>query len=298
MKVNNWIKDPGLLLITTGLLFGMNFPFAKLATQAQIPALIWIMSYSLGATLALAPIFYFQKNWRFPNRRQFLFVAISGPLAFAGPNLLVYFVVPKIGAGYGGIMFALSPVFTVLFGRLLGLSSPGALGYLGILLGLVGVAGITLSTGQFSESGSIYWFLLAMVIPLILAGGNIYRSLAWPEGVSPELIAFWSHSFSFVCYLLMALVLVDESVFTVVSRGSLLVLVQVVIAGLAAPIYFRLQRYGGPVMLSQIGYVSAAVSLIVATVALGERYALISWICAMVIAAGIVVTISSQRKRL
>ena len=67
-----------------------------------------------------------------------------------------------------------------------------------------------------------------------------------------------------------------------------------VVAAMTFPAVFRLQQRGGPVLFSQIGYVAAAVGLIVATIALGERYAPLTWVGAVVIGAGIGITVMSQ----
>lgn len=73
-----------------------------------------------------------------------------------------------------------------------------------------------------------------------------------------------------------------------------LVLPQMLVAGLTFPAYFALQRAGGPVLLSQIGYVAAAVGLAAGTVLLGEVYAPLTWAGAAVVAIGIALTIRAQ----
>lgn len=72
-------------------------------------------------------------------------------------------------------------------------------------------------------------------------------------------------------------------------------LAQILVAGMALPAFFRLQQKGSPVLLSQIGYVAAAVGLIGATMFLGERYSATTWAGAGVIAVGIAITIAAQR---
>jgi drug/metabolite transporter (DMT)-like permease len=64
-------------------------------------------------------------------------------------------------------------------------------------------------------------------------------------------------------------------------------------AGMFA-LYFRLQQVGGPVFLSQIGYVGAAVGLVSGALLLGERYPLTTWLGALVVAAGIALVTYSQ----
>ena len=68
------------------------------------------------------------------------------------------------------------------------------------------------------------------------------------------------------------------------------------VAAMTFPVVFRLQQRGGPVLFSQIGYVAAAVGLIVATIALGERYAPLTWVGAGVIGVGIGITVLAQSR--
>ena len=78
------------------------------------------------------------------------------------------------------------------------------------------------------------------------------------------------------------------------ALAPLAALAQVLVAGMTFPLFFRLQQKGGPVLLSQIGYVAAAVGLIAATFLLGEQYSLMTWVGAAVIAFGVVITIVAQ----
>jgi drug/metabolite transporter (DMT)-like permease len=59
-------------------------------------------------------------------------------------------------------------------------------------------------------------------------------------------------------------------------------------------LFFRLQQVGGPVYLSQIGYVAAAVGLVSGTLVLGERYPAATWLGALVVVAGVALVTWSQ----
>ena len=61
--------------------------------------------------------------------------------------------------------------------------------------------------------------------------------------------------------------------------------------------FFRLQAVGGPVYLSQIGYVAAALGLVAGTVFLGERYQLATWAGAAIIMAGVAMTTRAQARQ-
>jgi drug/metabolite transporter (DMT)-like permease len=65
---------------------------------------------------------------------------------------------------------------------------------------------------------------------------------------------------------------------------------QVLAASLMFLLFFRLQEVGGPVTLSQIGTVAAAVGVGVGSV-MGERYPNIVWLGVAVIATGLACTL-------
>lgn len=99
--------------------------------------------------------------------------------------------------------------------------------------------------------------------------------------------------------MLLAGLLVLEGVrsFGDLSGMPLLVLAQIASASAMFVFFFRLQAVGGPVYLSQIGYVGAAVGLISGTLVLGERYQLLTWLGAAIITIGIVMTTKAQSQK-
>jgi drug/metabolite transporter (DMT)-like permease len=74
------------------------------------------------------------------------------------------------------------------------------------------------------------------------------------------------------------------------------VLLQAAASSLMLPLFFRLQRVGGPVTLSQIGIVAAGVGVGIGSAFLGERYAAIVWIGVAVIVTGVALTVVSRMR--
>lgn len=291
----NMMQAPVVLLLITGTLIGLNFPLGKIAGEAGVSPQIWAMLISLGATLVLLPLLLATRMLALPPPRVLRYSAVSAIVSFVTPNLLVFTVIPQTGAGYAGLMFALSPVFTFLFASLFGLKVPGWLGRIGIAVGLAGAAVVSLSRGIHPDGPALAWLLAALAIPLALAAGNVYRSLDWPEGESPNVLAFWGHAVSGLVFLLLLLLTRGRVSFDEIAPAAGAALAQVVVAGMTFPVFFRLQQLGGPVLLSQIGYVAAAVGLVGATLFLGERYSATTWLGAGVIAVGLSITIAAQR---
>ncbi|MDJ1008613.1 MAG: DMT family transporter [Paracoccaceae bacterium] len=287
------MTSPIFLLLLVGGLGGVNFLLGKLAAEAGIAPVLWALVISAGAAASIAALR--PRCLSLPRGHQIRYVAISGLVSFALANILVYELIPRLGAGYVGLMFALSPVATLALSVLAGTGRPGPLGLAGIAVAFAGAGAIVVSGGETSALPALGLLLLGLAIPLVLAAGNVYRTLDWPEGAAPDSLAVWSH-------LVAALVFI--AVFAArggVPLGQLslapgLVALQVAVAGLTFPAYFRLQRDGGPVLLSQIGYVSAAVGLVGANLILGERYAPLAWAGAGAIALGIALTVTERRR--
>lgn len=282
------------LLLYTGALLGTGLPLGKLAAAAGVPPLVWAMVISAGAAGVLIPVLVLQRRFALPRGRMLRYSAISGVLSFAAINALLFLLIPHVGAGYAGLMFGLAPVTTLAVTVMAGLAMPPRLGVVGIGVGLAGAALVAVTRGGADGAGGVGWPLLGVALPVILAIGNLYRTLDWPEGAHPAALAAWSHVFALLALGLLQLALTGDVPLERLHAVPHLVLPQMLVAGLTFPAYFALQRAGGPVLLSQIGYVTAAVGLATGTLFLGEGYAPLTWAGAAVIAIGIALTIRAQ----
>lgn len=291
------LENPSILLLITGALIGFNFPLGKLGGEAGVSPTLWALLLSVGAACSLFVILLVKRHLVVPRGATARYAVISALISFVVPNILLFSVIPHVGAGYTGLMFALSPVFTLGFAAFCGMQAPNRLGLLGIAAGLVGASVISLTRSMAADAPPLLWLLVALSIPATLAAGNVYRTLKWPDGAQPDALAFWSHLVAIAVYLL--LLLLQEGSVPVGQLGSVpyVAVAQAVVAGLIFPVFFRLQQKGGPVLLSQIGYVSAAVGLLVATILLGERYSDMTWLGAAIVGLGVVLTILAQTRR-
>lgn len=287
------------LLLLAGSLIGLNFPLGKLAVMAGVPPLLWAGVVSFGVLTLLLPVNLYKHLTRQGSQKTNAlqvakYTLISAPISFVAPNLLIYSIMPHLGAGYVGLMFALSPVFTLLFSACLGMKTPGWLGVLGIVIGLAGAIIVNVTQGLQINGPSMIWLVLAVGIPIALATGNIVRSVYWPVDVAPSLLAFSAHSFCCCIYLVMTLVQYHRIPYEYLLPVAHIALAQMMISGVTFNFVYRLQRIGGPILLSQMGYVAAAVGLGTATIFLNESYNTMTWLGALVIGIGIITTIKAQ----
>ena len=291
------MNRPLFLLLGTGAVLGLNFPLGKLAMAAGITPALWAAVISAGAGLAML-FLVTVTEWKNPSRTSTAYFAIvSAFLSYVVPNVLTYTVIPKIGSGLAAIMFALSPVVTALLSVIFRVRPPSLISIFGIVVGLAGAGIIIFSRNTDFSGAAAPWILLALLIPLFLGAGNVYRTVAWPFGASPRKLA--AHTNLAAVPFLAVLVYGQTGTIDVMPLTHIpgLVAMQLVVSTIMFLMFFRLQQVGGPTYLSQIGYVAAAVGVIVGVFYFGETYPRSVWAGAAIIAIGIAFSTLGQAKR-
>ena len=291
------LGSPAALLLVVGALLGLNFPLGKLALAAGVPGLLWATLISLGVSTLLGAWLLLRPRRLAWDARHLRYFAVTAVVSYALPNLLVLAVIPHLGSGLTAMLFTLSPLLTALLSRLAGLRAPSRLEGWGIAIGFAGALAVALARGEAGRPATWGWVALGLLVPLLLAGGNVYRSLDWPPRADATWLAVGSHGVAATLLLAAGAVSGGFDALPALARVPWTAAAQVAAAALMFPLFFRLQAVGGPVLLSQIGTVGAAVGVAVGAGLLGERYPPLVWAGVALIALGIGLTAWARRPR-
>ena len=289
------LQSPALLLLAVGTLLGLNFPLGKLAQAAQVPAVLWAALISLGASSLLGAWLLLRRRPVVCDAQHLRYFVITALVSYALPNLLVLAAMAHLGSGPTAMMFTLSPLFTALLSRLAGLRAPARLEYWGIAIGFAGALLVALARGEAGRPAAWLWVGVGLLIPLLLALGNVYRSLDWPPRADGTWLAVGSHGVAALLLLALCALTGAWRGLPALAGVPWLAAAQVAAAVLMFPLFFRLQALGGPVLLSQIGTVGAGVGVAVGAGLLGERYPPLVWGGVALIALGIGLTVWARR---
>jgi drug/metabolite transporter (DMT)-like permease len=293
--------EPVALLFAAGGFIGLIFPLAKVAGQLGMSPLTYTGLSAAGAALVLHIVAWFAAAPPPIRRTEIGYALIAGQLTFAIPFGTLAAVIPQAGSGVPAILQSLAPLLTLAIVYALGVERPSLWRSAGLAMGFVGVLLILFArgAGEDASGARLLWYLAALVTPLALAFGNVYRSLAWPEGSRPVALARLTMLAASAGLLLLAGLFqvsrLSGPALAGLQEGWSLILLQSLVTGIGYAFFFRLQQVGGPIYLSQISYVNTGVGVIFAVAAFHETLPFSAWIAIPLIFAGIaLVTLTSK----
>jgi drug/metabolite transporter (DMT)-like permease len=263
------------LLLGTGVLFGLGIPLSQLGAQHGVDVVAFALWPTLAAALGLAALGWFRHGPLKINARLLRFGLLAGTFGHAVPASAGYWLARETGAGFAAMAYTMPPVLTLAISLMLRLEQPLARRIGAVALGLAGAVLLVTGRGVSDEVGVLSIAILVL-IPLSIAGANVYRSRHLPKAVPTEWLA--------------ALMLLSSAGVLAASsslHGSLALPLRIdaliwpafqTIAMIAAYLlFFALQRKAEPVTVSFVGYVSMATGIAVAALGFGEHLPAIVW---------------------
>lgn len=277
-----------LLLLCVGTLLGSTFALAKLLAVGGMPPLSIAFWQNFGAGLLLGLAAWFQGKPPALNLRLARYYLIAGLVSMAFPFGLGYLLVEEIGASILSFVVTFPSLLTYIIVRRLGLEPANRNRLIGFVIGLTGLSILFLSRPIDGDGASVTALLLSLLVPVSLALGNVYRTVAWPPGAQPLQLAAGMVLGAALLLLGVILAVEDLALPRLALRSSdawLFALMPV--AALGYGLFFRLQRIGGPVYLSQIGYVIAVTGVVLGIGIFGEHLGLGGWVALAIVFLGL-----------
>ncbi|MCV0428202.1 MAG: DMT family transporter [Roseibium sp.] len=262
-------EKPLVLMLVVGSFLAVSTVFAKSAPSLgwhPLALLQWsILGGALGLFLATRLVGRARgarvREQNGSTHKQLLTYLVVTGLLFIAPNMIAVVAAPKVGAGFVSLCFAFPLVLTYAIAVALRLELLTVLMGSGVLLGVAGGVLLAVSGADLSADASL-WSVIALLIPVFLAAGNIYRTWKWPKGARPVDLALGMMAVGFVALTLFTVawgIPIVPASWTYPAVG--LLVAQMTVFGLQYGLYFRLQQTAGPVYLSQIGSVAAVMGL-------------------------------------
>ncbi len=273
-------------LLATGTLLALSTILAKLATRVGLSPVAFLAWSCLGAACVLLGLALARGHLPKLNARTVEYALVAATVSFAAPNLLFYSAIPHVGVSFVALAIAFPPLFTYLGALALRVERFSIVRAGGVALALAGAAYIAVLKLN-APSGASGWIIAVLAGPILLAIGNLYRTLRWPKGARPDALAAIMLAAAAGMLLVVGLVPGFSLGVPPTLGAALLIGAQIATFAAQFAIFFILQKRGGPVYISLLGAVAATVGVPVAILLLGEAPPAGLAIGGLLIAAGI-----------
>ena len=261
-------------LIAGGALLGVSTNMAKYAGTVGLTPLAFVFWSITGAALLLLALAVFRRQLPPITKPSVEYYLVAALVSVAGSNLIFFSAIPQVGASFVALVITLPPLLTYVGALLLKMERFDPIRALGVLAALAGAA-VLAANKLNTPNASAFWILVTLCGPVLLAIGNLYRTLRWPTGASPSALApgmlvaasLQLGVFSLLPNFSLALPSQDPLALTV---SIALIVLQAFIFAAQFQLLFVLQKAGGPVLLSLLGSTAAVFAVPIAIFLQGE----------------------------
>ncbi|WP_440826913.1 DMT family transporter [Psychrobacter cryohalolentis] len=255
---------PLLCLLAGGALIGISTNLAKYAGEIGLTPLAFLFWSITGAAVILFIYALLRRELPPLNKSILSYYFVAALVSVAGSNLIFFSAIPHVGASFVALIISLPPLLTYLAAIVLRIEPFTKLRALGVIAALAG-AGVLAARKFSAPDASVFWIVLTLCGPVLLAIGNIYRTLYWPANLSASALA---PGMLIAASGLLALVNIVPHYSLAVPMTGLLplgvIVLQAFVFAAQFLLLFLLQKTGGPVLLSLLGAVGAVVGVPIA----------------------------------
>ena len=288
-----------LALATTSILWGTTWVASKIAVQGM-PGLQVAGIRQLTGGLLLVGFFFF-KGEQLPTAKQFLWLTGMAILMFAGSNGLATISLKYIPSGLGALIGALYPLCVVIIERIFYRNNKiGFTTFLGLFLGIGGIAIVFYDTAFHSHTDGFIWGILAAagsmltwsVATIIIARRKIIMNAYNATG--------WQMLLGSAMLLIITGITGNHVPLATVPMATWWAIIYLVTAGsvIAFAAFIYTMRHMEPAVAALYAYINPLVAIVTGTLLIGEKLTLTILIGSIVTLAGVYLVNQSMRKHL
>jgi len=253
-------------LVLLAALWGASFLFMRIAVPAFGPLALAELRIAIAAAI-LVPLLAWRGGLADLMRRPGRFVLL-GAMSTALPFSLFAYAALTITAGLASILNATAPLFTALVAWLWLRQRLTPLQWLGMAIGMAGVAWLSASKAQFTVGGGAL-AIGACVVAAVSYGVAANVVKRYFADVRPLAVAAGSQSGAAILLLPFAIALWPHGAISAVQWAAAIAL-GVLCTGLAYILYFRLIARVGPATTMTVTFLIPAFAMLWGALVLGE----------------------------
>jgi drug/metabolite transporter (DMT)-like permease len=275
------------------LVWGSTYLALDVAITTMPPMLMMSLRFAIaGGALYVWAVRRGGRRER-PTRRQWLHTLVTGGTMLVGGTGLISLAMVWIGAGTAALLSATVPVWLALFARIVHRDRLSRMSWIGLMVGLVGVAVLVDPSG-----GQLPGMVLAILGAMAWAGGSL-RSRVAPAPSRPLVAASMEMLGASVVFLLVGILLGEPARLDLaaIDLPSILSFVYLTTAGsIVAFTAYRWLLMNAPTpLVGTHAYVNPIVAVLLAWAVLGERLEGRALVAGGVILLSVLLVVTARR---
>ena len=278
---------PLAMLLALGVMWGLAFSFAKIATVAGAHPLGLLTWQSGGAAAIVCAACLARGRLRQLRRGHLRYFAFCGAVGIIAPSGAIYWAAPHVPAGVMAILIALATIITYALALVIRLERFHWLRATGIACGFAAVLLIVGPSASLPEPGMAGWVLVGLIAPVCYGINPLYIDRYRPAATDSQVLAFGMLVSAFA--IIAPLALLSGAAYLPGppwNRVDLAVLGLPAITGVAMLMVFELIRVAGPVYFSMVGYLVTACGVPWGMALFGERHSPWIWLALVLMFGG------------
>ena len=262
------------LFVTLAVVWGTSFVAIKAGLAALPPVLFAAIRYDVAAVLMLGYAAVSSDYWLPRTRADWLTLLVEGTLIIALYNAFLFVGQQGVTSGVAAILVGVSPILSTGFARLfLPSERLTAVGFLGLIIGFLGVVLVAKPTPAALVSGSALPSGLVVLAAAAVALGSVLVQRLDGD-ISSEGMVAWSTALGAVLLHAISAGLAGESPEAIdVTPGSVFAVLYLAVFASAAGyvVYFDLLARVGAIEINLVSYAVPVVAALAGWLFLGER---------------------------
>lgn len=285
---------PYLLILASGLLWGVTFSLALIATAEGASAVTLTAWQVVLSALIFIVICWVKKisAFRLKNLKYYSTIAVLGIVA---PDLLYYSAAPHLSAGILSVTVSTVPVFTYLMMWMLRYEPLVFKRAMGILLGMVAILLLVIPDQGFASDDASFWIILVVLCALAYSAENVFidKSIGDRMPIS-EILSGSTMVASVALLLLLAWTGTGVPVSWLWSASSMAIVATAAISVIAYTLFFYTIGLSGSVFASQSAYIVTLSGVVWGIVLFAEEHSVWVWLSIVVMMIGVTLVTPSK----
>ena len=286
------------VLLFMGLVWGLSFSLAKVATSAGAhPFGITLWQALLGAGFLIA--FNAKRRRSISCRPELLrLYLICGVLGTVIPSILFFYAAARVSAGVLSITVIVVPILTFVLSMAFGLERFAVGRVTGVACGAIAVLLLVAPEASLPDPSASLWVLVACAAAACYAAENLVITLRMPESADPFMVA--CGMFLAASVIMIPLVLATES-FVPLSWPwgpvEWSIVAMAAINSVAYSLFIYLVDRAGPLFASQTAYVVTLAGIAWGMALFDEQHSVWIWLSLVLMLAGLALVTPRKRTR-